>query len=134
MTPDTESADNVSSSREEKSILNCSTNSHSDQSAAIYSPSISDSLKTEPSSVSDLTLDLSDYCLLTLYGSSSSLVTPDARPRLSPAPSLAPKLPGLFCLQYLTQTLEEVFVRRLMNSALSCIRTLLIWHALLKLG
>jgi len=91
MRPDTESADNVSSSREEESILNCSTISHSDQSAVIYSPSISDSLKTEPSSVSDLTLDLSDYCLPMLYGSSSSLVTSDAGPRLSPAPSLAPE-------------------------------------------
>jgi len=90
-TPDTESADNVSSSREEESLLNCSTISHSDQSAVIYSPSISDSLKTEPSSVSDLTLDLSDYCLPMLYGSSSSLVTSDAGPRLSPAPSLAPE-------------------------------------------
>jgi len=51
-------------------------------------------LKTEPSSVSDLTLDLSDYCLPTLYavyGSSTSLGTSDAGPRLSPAPSLPQK-------------------------------------------
>ena len=99
ITPDTESTANVPSSREEQeSRLNCPTDDDSDQSAVIYSPSLSDSLNTEPSSVSDLTLDLSDYCLPTLYTSPSSLVTPDARPRLSPAPSLAPKLPGSFCL------------------------------------
>ena len=92
ITPDIEST--VPSSREEQeSRLNCPTDDDSDQSAVIHSPSLSDSLNTEPSSVSDLTLDLSDYCLPTLYGSRSSLVTPDARPRLSPAPSLAPKTP-----------------------------------------
>ena len=91
---DTESTANVPFSREEQELrLNCPTDNDSDQSAVIYSPSLSVSLNTEPSSVSDLTLDLSDYCLPTLYGSPSSLVTPDARPRLSPAPSLAPKTP-----------------------------------------
>jgi len=99
--------------------------SPTDESDVIYSPSLSDSLNTEPSSVSDLTLDLSDYCLPTLYGSPTSLVTPDARPRLSPAGSLAPKTPRFILSTVFSANIRGGFCQKtdeLMNPALSCIK------------